>query len=101
MTLPRVKSRCRCCWPLRLVTRTSRLFGDETIEDLDQTSGDLDHAKTLIAKHHALAGTVEAAEQYGRRASDALARLAPSYGDAQDIREALQDVIAFCIVRGH
>ena len=76
-------------------------FWRRTIEDLDQTSGDLDHAKTLIAKHHALAGTVEAAEQYGRRASDALARLAPSYGDAQDIREALQDVIAFCIVRGH
>ncbi|MDG1415498.1 MAG: polyprenyl synthetase family protein, partial [Alphaproteobacteria bacterium] len=76
-------------------------FWRRTIEELDQHDGDLDRAKDLIAKYDALAGTVEAAERYGKKAFDALARLETTSGVAQDIREALEDVIEFCIVRGH
>ena len=76
-------------------------FWRRTIEQLDQRDGDLDRAKDLIAKYDALAGTVEAAERYGKKAFDALARLETTTGVAQDIREALEDVIEFCIVRGH
>jgi len=76
-------------------------FWRRTIEDLDQKEDDLDRAKTLISKHNALRGTVEAAERYGQKATDALARLDATSGVAQDIREALEDVVAFCIVRGY
>ena len=76
-------------------------FWRRTIEDLDQQDGDLERAKDLISKHDALRGTVEAAERYGQKATDALARLGSTEGEAQEIREALEDVIAFCIVRGH
>lgn len=76
-------------------------FWRRTIEELDQQDGDLDRAKDLIATHGALGGTVEAAERYGKKAFDALARLDTTSGVAQEIREALEDVIEFCIVRGH
>ena len=76
-------------------------FWRRTIENLDQTEDDLDRAKALISKHNALRGTVEAAERYGQKATDALARLDATSGVAQDIREALEDVVAFCIVRGY
>jgi len=76
-------------------------FWRRTIERLDQREGDLDRAKALIARHDAIAGTVAAAERYGARATAALASLPPLSDSAQDIREALEDVITFCVVRGH
>ena len=76
-------------------------FWRRTIERLDQNDGDLDRAKALIARHDAIAGTVAAAERYGARATAALASLPPLADGAQDIREALEDVITFCVVRGH
>ena len=76
-------------------------FWRRTIETLDQHEGDLERAKALIDKHGALRGTVEAAERYGAKATQALNQLSPSTGAAQEIREALENVIAFCIVRGH
>lgn len=76
-------------------------FWRRTIENLDQNDDDLDRAKALISKHNALRGTVEAAERYGQKDTDALGRLDATSGVAQDIREALEDVVAFCIVRGH
>lgn len=76
-------------------------FWHRTIERLDQNDGDLDRAKALIARHDAIDGTVAAAERYGARATAALASLPPLSDGAQDIREALEDVITFCVVRGH
>ncbi len=76
-------------------------FWRRTIERLDQKDGDLAHAKALIAEHNAIVGTVEAAERYGAKAKAALNGLPTLGGSAEDIRNALEDVITFCLIRGH
>ena len=76
-------------------------FWRRTIEDLEQNDSDLDTAKALISKHDALSGTVAAAESYGKRATDALAKLTVTSDEATTILEALEDVVAFCLIRGH
>ncbi len=56
----------------------------------------LEKATGLLAKHNAVSDTVERARHYGEMALDALAPL-----PAGDLKDALADVVAFCIDRVH
>ncbi|MBI1207921.1 MAG: polyprenyl synthetase family protein [Azospirillum sp.] len=71
-----------------------RGFWRRTMEDCEQTEGDLDHAIGLLKRHNALRDTVDRARHYGAIARDALGLFA----DGPEKR-ALLDVIDFVIDR--
>ena len=73
-----------------------RVFWRRTLEDLDQSDGDLDRAIGLLEKHGALDDTVERARHYG-----AIARDAMGIFDDNPHKQALVDVIDFCIERAY
>jgi len=73
-----------------------RVFWRRTMEDLEQTDGDLEHALEYLERHRALSDTVERARHYGAIARDALGIFPQS-----DIKTALLDIIDFCIERAH
>ncbi|MDE0537940.1 MAG: polyprenyl synthetase family protein [Rhodospirillales bacterium] len=73
-----------------------RVFWRRTLEDLDQGGGDLDRAIGLLEKHGALDDTVERARHYG-----AIARDAMGIFDDSPHKQALVDVIDFCIERAY
>jgi len=73
-----------------------RVFWRRTLEDLDQSDGDLDRAIGLLEKHGALDDTVERARHYG-----AIARDAMGIFDDSPHKQALVDVIDFCIERAY
>ena len=71
-----------------------RSFWKRTLEDLDQKSGDLEHAVSLMEKHGALKDTQERARHYGMIARDAL-----DIFPAGPHKSALLEVIEFCVAR--
>ena len=73
-----------------------REFWRRTVERLEQQDGDLDHAIALMERHGALADTVARARHYGEVARDALA----IFPDGP-VRQAMCDVIDFCIERAY
>lgn len=73
-----------------------RAFWQRTIGDGEIAEGDLEHAMGLIAKHNAIAATVERARSYGTIARDAM----EIFKSGKE-KHALQEVIAFCISRAH
>ena len=73
-----------------------RVFWRRTLEDLDQNDGDLDRAIGLLEKHGALEDTVERSRHYG-----AIARDAMGIFDDSPHKQALVDVIDFCIERAY
>jgi octaprenyl-diphosphate synthase len=73
-----------------------RAFWKRTIADGDIGDGDLEHAIALMRRHKALEATLERARSYGTIARDALA----IFRDCRE-KSAMQDVIAFCVTRGH
>ena len=73
-----------------------RAFWKRTIVDGDIGTGDLEHAVGLMRRHKAIEATLERARSYGGIARDAMAIFRDSPAKA-----ALQDVIAFCVDRGH
>jgi octaprenyl-diphosphate synthase len=73
-----------------------REFWKRTIEQLEQRSGDLDQAKTLIERHHAVTDTLERARHYGAMARDALGL----FGDSS-LKAALLEAVDFAIDRAH
>ncbi|MCB2101005.1 MAG: polyprenyl synthetase family protein [Rhodobacterales bacterium] len=73
-----------------------RTFWRRTLEDLEQTDDDLDHALTLLQKHNALTDTVDRARHYGAIARDALG----IFADGEE-KDALVDLIDFCIERAY
>ncbi len=73
-----------------------RVFWRRTLEDLDQSDGDLDRAIGLLEKHGALEDTVERSRHYG-----AIARDAMGIFDDSPHKQALVDVIDFCIERAY
>lgn len=75
---------------------TERAFWTRTIEDRDQKPEDFDHAMGLLTKHSTVQATIDRAQHYGRIAEDALAIFPKS-----ELREVLQDIVAFCINRTH
>jgi octaprenyl-diphosphate synthase len=71
-----------------------REFWQRTIEDREQRDDDLHEAQRLIARHDAVRETVRRAEGYGRAALLALGRFPDGAA-----RQALADVVEFCISR--
>jgi len=69
-------------------------FWRRTIEERDQREGDLAEAQRLMARHGAVARTVERAAAYGDIALQSLAGF-----PANPFREALAEVVRFCIAR--
>ncbi len=73
-----------------------RAFWRRTLEDLEQTEGDLEHAIHLMEKHSTLEDSVERARHYGAIARDALGLFA---GSPQ--KDAFIELIDFCIERAY
>jgi octaprenyl-diphosphate synthase len=66
------------------------------LERAEINDGDLETAHATMRKHRALEDTVERAKHYGAMARDAL-EIFP----ASPWKEALGDVVDFCIARAH
>jgi octaprenyl-diphosphate synthase len=75
---------------------SERTFWNRTLGDGEIRDDDLDTAIALMAKHHAIEDTVGRARHYGAIATDALALVPPS-----EIKQALEETVAFCIARAH
>ncbi|MBN9291136.1 MAG: polyprenyl synthetase family protein, partial [Hyphomicrobium denitrificans] len=73
-----------------------RQFWNRTIADGDINDGDLEQAVGFMRKHKAIEATFERARSYGAIARDALA----IFPDSRE-KDALEQVIAFCIGRSH
>ncbi len=73
-----------------------KAFWRRTMEDLDQTEGDLAHAMRLMNQHGVLADTLERARHYSALARDAL-----DIFPASPEKTALLEVIGFNMSRGH
>jgi octaprenyl-diphosphate synthase len=71
-----------------------RAFWERTIEKGDLRDGDLEEAIALLTRHGAITETVERAKAYGARALDRLDDV-----PAGPARDALADVVAFCVSR--
>lgn len=87
ITLPVVLS-------FRRGSKEERNFWKRTLEDGNQTDDDLIYAQKLMAKHGAIADTIERANHYGDIARDALAIFPDSKW-----KSALLEAVDFCIVR--
>jgi octaprenyl-diphosphate synthase len=77
-------------------TEAERAFWNRTIADGEISDGDLENAISLMRKHKAVEATLERARSYGAIARDALA----IFRDCTE-KTAMQEVIAFCVNRGH
>jgi octaprenyl-diphosphate synthase len=75
---------------------SERAYWNRTLGQGEIRDGDLDHAISLMAKHHAIEDTIGRARHYGAIATDALALVPPS-----EIKTALEETVAFCIARAH
>lgn len=71
-----------------------RAFWVRTLESLEQTEGDLEHAIELMTRHNAFEDTIRKAREYGDVARDALS----IFADGAE-RRALIDLVDFCIER--
>jgi octaprenyl-diphosphate synthase len=77
-------------------TNDERQFWNRTIVDGEIKDGDLDHAISLMRRHRAIEATIERARSYGAIARDALA-IFPGSRE----KDALEQVISFCIERSN
>ena len=75
-------------------TEEERDFWRRTLENGDIRDGDLEQAVSLLERYDACADTTARAGHYGSMALDALAIFPKS-----EQRQALEDVIAFCVER--
>ncbi|WP_259780367.1 polyprenyl synthetase family protein [Aestuariispira ectoiniformans] len=73
-----------------------RDFWLRTIERVEQEEGDFEHAVSLMEKHNTLEDTIDRARHYGAIARDALGIFPDS-----DIKDALVELIDFCIYRAY
>jgi len=73
-----------------------RKFWRRTLEDQEQTEGDLEHAILLMEKHVALEDSVKRARHYGAMARDALGIFPDS-----PHKKAFIELIDFCIERAY
>jgi len=81
---------------LRAADEREREFWRRTLEESEQRDGDLDHAIELMRRHGTLAATLERAREYGAAARRALS----IFRDSPE-RQALDEVIEFCLERGY
>ncbi|MSO76517.1 MAG: polyprenyl synthetase family protein [Alphaproteobacteria bacterium] len=80
----------------RAADADERLFWQRTVSDLDQRPDDLDRAIHLMARHGALAQSLDRARAYAGVARRALLAL-PDRPE----RQALLDVVDFCVERAY
>lgn len=73
-----------------------RAFWNRTMSELNQRSGDLEHAQDILRRHGALSASVERARHYGSIARDSLGLFADGA-----IKNAMLDLIDFTINREH
>jgi octaprenyl-diphosphate synthase len=73
-----------------------RAFWRRTLEELDQQDGDLARAQKLMAQHNTLADSLERARHYAAIARDALGLF-----EDGPAKEALIDVVDFCVERAY
>ena len=73
-----------------------RRFWERTLERMDQRDGDLGHAMGLLDRHGAFTDTIERARHYGAMARDALGIFRDSA-----TRQALLDIVRFCVERAY
>ena len=73
-----------------------RAFWRRALTDGENGDADLQKAIGIMRSHRALDDTVERARHYGEMAKDAL-KLFPS----SPMRDALEDVVDFCVARAH
>ncbi|MBM3489061.1 MAG: polyprenyl synthetase family protein [Alphaproteobacteria bacterium] len=73
-----------------------RAFWRRCLQRMRQEPDDLNQATRLLARHHAIADTLERARYYGAMARDALA-IFPEHA----CKSALDEVIDFCVARAH
>ncbi|MCW8084311.1 polyprenyl synthetase family protein [Sabulicella glaciei] len=71
-----------------------RAFWRRTMEERAQEQADLAHAQALIARHDGIGETIRRAERYGAAALAALETFPRS-----EFRQALADVVEFCVSR--
>ena len=81
---------------LRAADDREREFWRRTLEDSEQRDGDLAHAIELMRRHGTLAATLERAREYSTAARRALS----VFRDSPE-RQALDEVIEFCLERGY
>jgi len=81
---------------LRAGDEREREFWRRTLEESEQHDGDLEQAIELMRRHGTLAATLERAREYGAAARRALA----TFRDSPE-RQALDEVIEFCLERGY
>lgn len=77
-------------------SESERTFWKKCIQSGEIADGDLEQAIELLKKHRALEDTVARARHYGAIAKDALAIFPQSDG-----KQALLDVVDFCVARAH
>ena len=75
---------------------SERAFWRRTLERGDISDGDFEQAVAAMRSHRALDDTIERARHYGAMARDALEIFPPS-----DWKQALLDVVDFCVCRTH
>ena len=73
-----------------------RKFWRRTMEDLEQSDTDLEHALDLMTRHNALTDSIDRARHYGAIARDALGIFENS-----PIKTSFNELIDFCIERAH
>ena len=73
-----------------------REFWNRTLGQGQIRDEDLDTAISLMTRHHAIEDTLGRARHYGAIAIDALALVPQS-----EIKQALEETVAFCIARAH
>src|SRR5690606_4509521 len=73
-----------------------RAFWQRTLHEGSIEGSDLSRAIAMMKRHQALDDTIERARHYGAMAKDALAIF-----PASPMKEALVEVVDFCIARAH
>jgi octaprenyl-diphosphate synthase len=81
---------------LRAADERERQFWRRTLEQQEQREGDLERAIETMRRHGTLDATLERARDYGEKARRALA----AFRDGPE-RQALDEVIDFCLERGY
>jgi octaprenyl-diphosphate synthase len=77
-------------------TDAERVFWKRALEDGDVSDDDLATALAILRRHRALEDTIERARHYGAMARDALGLFPKS-----PMKQALLQVVDFCIARAH
>ena len=77
-------------------TAEEHAFWRRTLTDGDIKDGDLEHARSLMRRHHAIEATFERARHYGTTAREALSVFRDS-----PAKTAMLDVVDFCVARAH